>query len=136
MTDPVTSWSTFALAVFSFVAVGISYLGIKRQTESFAKSVSADLCLKLTDRFDSPDMVIKRKLAAKALLEKANLDSVDDVFDFFETVGLYVRRKMLDEEVAHSMFFHWVNLYWHAGKDYMATMRERSDGIYVDFERL
>ena len=136
MTDLVASWSTFALAISSFVAVGIAYWGIREQTQSLAKSVSADLCLKLLDRFDRPSMMAARSLAAKALLSKSNLDSADVVFDFFETVGFYVRRKMLDKDVAHSFFFHWVNLYWHAGKEYIETTRKRATGIYSDFEFL
>lgn len=136
MTDPVTSYSTLALAIFSFAAVGISYWGIKKQTESFAKTVSADLCLKLIDRFDRPSMLTTRTLAATALLDKSKLEDADDVFDFFETVGLFVRREMLDKEVAHSMFFHWINLYWHAGKAYIFDSRKRSAGIYSEFEQL
>jgi hypothetical protein len=136
MVDPLASWSTFALAVLSFVAVGISFWGIKKQAESFARSVSADLCLKLVDRFDGVEMRRTRSTAAKALLEKTDLTPADDVFDFFELIGLYVRKDIIDIEVAHSMFFHWLNLYWHAGKSYITKSRERSDDIYCDFERL
>jgi hypothetical protein len=136
MTDPITAWSTFGLAVFSLVAVGVSYWGIKKQTESFAMSVSADLCLKLTDRFDSEPMIKIRNLAARALMGQTDLDAADDIFDFFETVGLYVRKNALDKEIAHSMFFHWVNLYWHAGRSHILKSRERSSGIYADFENL
>jgi hypothetical protein len=131
-----TSWSTFALAILSFVAVGISYRGIRSQAQSLAASVSADICLKLIDRFDGAPMLATRAIAAKALLSKSNLDQADDLFDFFELVGLYVRRNMLDKEVAHSIFFHWVNLYWHAGRDYIVRTRGRSTEIYLDFERL
>src|ERR1035437_3998690 len=136
MSDPLASWSTFALAILSFVAVGISYWGIRRQKESLATSVSADLCLKLIDRFDGAPMLATRGLAARALLNKSNLAQADDLFDFFELVGLYVRRNMLDVEVAHSMFFHWINLYWHAGKDYIVRSRQRSTEIYSEFEGL
>jgi hypothetical protein len=136
MTDPVASWSTLALAIFSLAAVGVAYWGIKKQTESFATSVSADICLKLIDRFDSPAMLATRSLAAKALLDKSHPDQADDLFDFFELVGLYVRRNMLDTEVAHSMFFHWTNLYWHASKEYIKKEQERSADIYRDFEDL
>ncbi len=136
MNDPVASWSTFALAISSFMALGIAYWGIKKQTESLEKSVSADICLKLMDRFDRPSMIAARSEAAKALLSKTNLDSVDEVFDFFESVGLYVRREMLDKEVAHSFFFHWINLYWNAGKERIETNRLRAAGIYSDFESL
>jgi hypothetical protein len=134
--DPITSWSTFALAVFSLVALLVAYLGIKSQAESLAKSVSADLCLKMVDRFDSPEMRIKRNSAAEALLSGTDLSATDEVFDFFEILGLYLRKKMLDPELVHSMFFHWINLYWRASNEYIATRRERAEIIYSEFERL
>lgn len=143
MADPVTSWSTLALAVIAFISLWISIAavvasnrGIKEQTKNFAASVSADLCLKLVDRFDAPEMLVKRNNAAKALLRGSNFEETDPVFDFFEIVGLYLRRKTLDAELAHSMFFHWVNLYWNAGKDYIAQSRQRSATLYSDFEYL
>ena len=148
MTDPITAWSTFALAVVTFIslwvsifAVRASYRGIKEQTDSFKKqtdsfvaSVSADLCLKLMDRFDNPVMLHKRNNAAKALIDGENLSEADEVFDFFEIVGLYVRRGVIDAELAHSMFFHWANLYWNAGKDYITESRQRTTTLYCDFE--
>lgn len=136
MTGRIESWSTFALAVLSFAALGVSYFGIKKQTKSFADSVAADLCLKLLDRFDSPEMLAIRNKGAKALLSGSNLQDADEVFDFFEIVGLYVRKEMLDIEVAHSFFFHWVNLYWCSGKEYVKKSRERSADLYRDFEAL
>lgn len=136
MEDPITAWSTFALAMLSVAGVGISYWGIRKQTRSFAASVSADLCLKLVDRFESQEMQIVRSKAAKALRDQSSLHAADDVFDFFEIVGLYVRLGTLDKEIAHSFFFHWVNLYWHVGKEYIFKSRKRSREIYCDFEGL
>ncbi|MFZ0662736.1 MAG: hypothetical protein WAM66_08595 [Acidobacteriaceae bacterium] len=136
MAYSVAAWSTLALAILSLIAVGISYWGIKKQTASFASSVAADLCLKLTDRFDNDQMLETRSRAAKALLDKSNLQQADDVFDFFELIGLYVRKKVLDAEIAHSIFFHWTNLYWNAGKNYIIESRKQSSVIYSDFELL
>lgn len=136
MEDPITSWSTLALAILSFAGVGISYWGISKQARSFAASVSADLCLKLVDRFESLPMLEARSKAANALRYKSDPRLADDVFDFFEIIGLYVRLGTLDKALAHSFFFHWVNLYWQAGKDYIFKSRERSSDIYRDFEGL
>jgi len=150
VSDPVTAWSTLALAIASFVAVGVSFWAVRKQAQSsadlvletrkqadsFSLSVSVDICLKLTDRFDSPELKNIRRNAAEALLANENLIVVDDVFDFFETVGLYVRKKALDDEIAHAMFFHWVNLYWHAGKEYILRSQQRSESIWHEFEKL
>lgn len=136
MIDPMTAYSTLVLAMLSFVAVGISYWGIKRQTTIFALSLSADLSLKLADRFNGKTMLEVRNLAAHALLSKSNLAHADEVFDFFEAVGLYVRKDALDVEFAHSMFFHWINLYWRAGKEYILESRKRTSNLYEDFEGL
>ncbi|MGB6133819.1 MAG: hypothetical protein WBG54_18705 [Acidobacteriaceae bacterium] len=136
MEDPITGWSTFALAILSVAGVGISYWGIRKQARSFAASVSADLCLKLLDRFESREMQIVRSNAATALRARSGLRAADDVFDFFEIIGLYVRLGTLDKELAHSFFFHWINLYWHVGKEYIFKSRKRSSEIYRDFEGL
>jgi hypothetical protein len=134
--DKITAWSTLALAALSLVSCFIVYWGIKRQTESFAQSVSADLGFKLNDRFDGPALKDARKKATEALLENKKTADIDDLFDFFETIGFYVDRGLLDERIAHTLFFHWINLYWVAGKDQIENNQAASKGIWVYFGKL
>jgi hypothetical protein len=66
--DEITAWSTLALAVLSLISCYVVFCGVRRQTQSFAQSVSADLGFKLNDRFDGPALKETRKKATEALL--------------------------------------------------------------------
>jgi hypothetical protein len=164
MAEQITAWSTFGLVLVTLAALGISFWSVRKQVESFresvaemrkqttsfaesaaamrsqaesfALSVSASLSFKLSDHFDSPDFRKLRSKAATALVTNQDLENADDVFDFFETVGLYVRRRALDEETAHALFFHWVNIYWHAGQDCILRNQKRTVSVWSDFQDL
>ena len=136
MYDKITAWSTLALAAFSLISCFVVFWGIWRQTRSFAQSVSADLGFKLNDRFDGPILKETRKEATEALLEGRKSADIDDLFDFFETVGFYVDRGLLDERIAHTLFFYWVNLYWVAGKEQINNNRLASKGVWIYFGKL
>jgi hypothetical protein len=58
------------------------------------------------------------------------------VFDFFETVGLFVKLGALTEDIAYSVFFHWINLYWRAGKHYIGSRRADAAALWGSFEFL
>ena len=136
MFEAITAWATIVIAVGTLVSVYVAYRGIKSQTKSFANSVSADLALKLLHDFDSEASRKRRFRVADALLKQIDLVEVDELFDTFEIVGLFVRRGMLDAEIAHSFFFHWVNLYWVAGKHIMEKKRKGAADLWSDFDLL
>ena len=75
-------------------------------------------------------------MAATALLNNQDEGQAEDVFDFFETVGLFVRLGALTEDIAYSVFFHWVNLYWKAGKHHIGAKQQEAASLWGDFERL
>lgn len=108
----------------------------KFKSGSLASSVSADLALKLVHDFDGSENLARRSRVSKALVNKLNLSEAEDLFDFFEQIGLFVRKGLIDAEVAHSFFFHWVNLYWVAGKHLIEKKRHESASLWTDFEYL
>ena len=136
MFEVITTWATIVIAVGTLASVYVAYRGIKSQTRSFANSVSADLALKLLHDFNSEVSRKRRSRVADALLKKIDLVEVDELFDMFESVGLFVRKGMLDTEIAHSFFFHWVNLYWVAGKHIIEEKRKGAADLWSDFEFL
>jgi cbb3-type cytochrome oxidase subunit 3 len=136
MFEAITAWATIAIAIGTLASVYVAYRGIKSQAQSFANSVSADLALKLLHDFDSEENRKRRSRVADSLLKKIKLAEVDDLFDLFESIGLFVRRGLLDPDVAHSFFFHWVNLYWVAGKHIVEEKRKASADLWCDFELL
>ncbi len=83
--------------------------------------------MKLDDRFNSTQFAVERIAAATALKNKTSFENAEDVFDFFDTVGLLVRVEALKAEIAHSLFFHWINLYWCSGEQYIKDKQKESN---------
>jgi hypothetical protein len=129
------SWESLE-AVAAVVAAGAAVFAIWLQNKSFKANLTADLAIKLDDRFSSAEVKESRSRAARALKAHIAEKEAEDAFDFFETIGLFVRRKALDEEIVHSLFFHWINLYWTAGKDHIRRRQRETKNLWRDFESL
>jgi hypothetical protein len=121
----------------------VAHCGIAKQNkqakasrEDFKLSLAADLSMKLDDRFNPEDLRRARSDAARALLSNQNLADAEDVFDFFETVGLLVRTGAVTSDLAYNFFFHWINLYWVAGQGYIQKKRRIAKSLWEDFEYL
>lgn len=127
--DAITATGTIVLAAAAIVTV-------VSQTRSFRLSLAADLSMKLDDRFQDKEFATIRSRAARALKEHVAEVEAEDVFDFFETIGMFVRLRALNAEIAHSLFFHWINLYWVAGRDHIRKRQAISKSLWRDFESL
>jgi hypothetical protein len=123
-------------AIAAVIAAFAAVIAIWLQNKSFKANLTADLIMKLDDRFSLPEYKAIRARAARALLDRVNEEDAEDVFDFFEMIGLFTRRKALDVEVVHSFFFHWINVYWVAGKDHIAKKQSRTTSAWKDFGSL
>ncbi len=103
-------------------------------------AVAADLVFRADEKFGR--MRKERQEAAECLLAFKNNsedDRADEVMDFFDTVGLLIRRKILDEETAWSLFYWWAVGYWEAAQkcDYVEKKRgEYGEATWEDFEVL
>jgi hypothetical protein len=106
MFEAITAWSTIVVAIGTLLSVFVAYRGIRSQTQSFANSVSADLALKLVRDFQSDENEKKRSRVADAFLKGLRIAETEDLFDEFEKIGLFVRKGLLDADVAYSFFFH------------------------------
>lgn len=138
----ITALAGIATAFAAFGALYVAYrafrsqeISVHKSNETFRLSINADLVMRLEEQFDGEVMRRSRRSAAKALLENQHLSEAEDVFDFFETVGLLSRLEALNEEMVHSTFFHWINAYWVAGRNYISEKREEKSAVlWVDFE--
>lgn len=129
------SWESVG-AIAAVVAALAAVIAIWLQNVSFKANLTADLAMKLDDRFALPEFKEIRARAARALQNHIGEEDAEDVFDFFETVGLFTRRKALDVEIVHGFFFHWINLYWIAGKDHIARKQRQTHSAWKDFGEL
>ena len=124
------------LALFALVGAVTAIVTVREQTKSFKLTIGADLAMKLDERFNEPSFCVERAHAAQALKSNESVKEAENVFDFFDTIGLFVRLKALDPEIAHSLFFHWINLYWTTGKEYIAAKQRTANLRWNDFGQL
>ena len=141
------TWIIAAASLFAALAACLSARTVskemKRQNESLEKQLNAyklalsvDIMLKFDARFNEPNFKATRSNAAKALLSRTYEEEAEDVFDFFDTIGHLVKIGALSDELAHSVFFHWINLYWEAGKHYIASKQTETRSVWNNFREL
>ncbi len=117
----ITAFAALLTAAFALYQISLSRL-----------SLGADLIVRQDKRFESDEFRKKRRLAAKALLESSDLENVDDVLDFFETIAILVHRKAFDKVLVWHTFFYWLHGYWLRGKDYIGQIRQKDPARYTD----
>jgi len=95
--------------------------------------------LAFADRFDAGGMLKNRKLLAHQLLSGAGRGEIEEpVIDFFEDMGLFLRRGYLDEELLWSTFGYYGVRWWAACKNYILEERKKQNDstLFTDFEAL
>ena len=136
MNETITAWAAVSSALFTLLSVGVAYRAFKSQVKNLTSSVSADLVLKLAHEFDTDKLVARRGRVAHAYLNGLKISEDEDIFDFFEQIGFFVKKGLIEVDVAHSFFFHWVNIYWITGKQSIEVRRVESEGLWKDFDFL
>jgi len=101
-------------------------------------SNNADLILKLDDKFNNKDFVETRKRAASLIksgkIISENKDAIEDILDFFETIGLMVKKGGLDKEIIWHTFFYNIHGYYIYTKDFITSQqKEYSTNRYKEF---
>jgi hypothetical protein len=125
--------ASFATAALAATAIWALVLESRRAH----LTLSADLALKLEDRFNQAAMLKHRRRAAEALRSGTYPnDDVDSVFDFFETVGFLVSRGAIDAEAVWSMFDFWVEGYSQAARLQIDEVRAHKEPVWRHFAEL
>lgn len=110
----------FAL-VMAAIGVGMALLAAHN---SYTQKSTA-LLEKYEERFFER-METKRRSAANFLLgEQRSGDELEDVFDYLESpIADKVISGAVDRQQAYDIFYHWIRLYWQAGKEFIRKYRE------------
>jgi hypothetical protein len=137
-------YGTWALVAVTLLLVGVTFwmaykqIGLlRRQTDD----AHANLCLQnhltFTARFDSPAMQRDRRSLAEHFLS-SRPEIPERVLDFFEDIGLFLRRGYLDEELAWDTFGFYTVRWWAVCKGYILEERRRQNDstLFTDFEDL
>src|SRR5712692_922010 len=114
------------LVLGTWALVGVTLWVAHQQSKALRDDLRIKLQLKLTDRFDSSLLVAARASVAKQLLEKApHQDVSETVIDFFEDLGMYLKRRYLDEKLIWDTFGFYALRWWSACRDYVLDERRR-----------
>jgi hypothetical protein len=107
------------------------------------RTLSAEVFTRLNERWDSPTFRARRRVLAMELGSKKAEDVapalVEDVIDFFEDLGVMLRKKWIDEDSCWNSFASSARHYWKAcGETYVVDYRRRAqDATYFsEFEFL
>ena len=122
------------MAIPAWLPVTISSTGTILAVAAFAWQVhrarfnqSIDLLFRLEADFFGPAKKLQRVKASRYLLNGQFLEA-EPILDFFETMALLLRRGALDKEIVWHTFFYWIDRYYEASKDFIAT-RQRVDPL-------
>ncbi len=109
------------------IIIGVGFFFAYRQWVASRNARMAAIILSITERWDSPDMIISRARVSKsgnnlrAEMERADADSSQDfqelakVANFFDTLGLLVMEGFIDCPMGYTLFGraeeHYYELY-------------------------
>lgn len=134
-----TSIATIALVLVTAIA----FYCQSRQNR-FALGI--DLLLKLDDRFNM--MRASRQNAATYLKEKQGIRTgidvsikdlehdLDEVLDFFDQLGYFLKRGALERGAVWSMFYDQVHHWYCNAEEYITSQRQIDTTIWENFEYL
>jgi Domain of unknown function (DUF4760) len=131
--------ATWALVAITFVLVVVTFWMAWRQSEAMRTDLRARFLLTFIDRFDGSRLLKARKELAHRLLTNASRDQIEEtVLNFFEDMGLFLRRGYLDEELIWSTFGFFAVRWWSGSKGYILEERRKQNDstLFTDFEDL
>jgi len=120
------------------IATILTLVYLRSQIRGAREVSGAEFLLRLNDRYNSKEMVKNRRDLANVLLEGERRQLPSAVLDFFETVGLLLRERLLKVELVWQ-YFGWSTLHcWQAVKAWVKEFRqgEQDQTIYAEFEYL
>jgi hypothetical protein len=121
--------------VLVMAAIGVG-MAILASHNSYVQKSTA-LLDKYEERFFEK-METKRRSAANFLLgEQQSGDELEDVFDYLESpIADKVISGAVDRQQAYDIFYHWIRLYWQAGKEFIRKYREEEPAAWSSLETL
>jgi hypothetical protein len=76
----------------------------------------------------------KRRKAAQALQRREFVPELKEVLDFFEKIGVLMRKGALDQ--VWMCYYNWAIRYWILARKYVSEVRAKDRTIWMDYEYL
>lgn len=120
--NDIVAWATVVGGFATAIGVLVTLLAIWHNGHEARYSLNTELLLRLYEQFHSDQMRIERKNAASALLEimkkgeatRYKLNSLEQMLNYFELLGVLLKRGAIDKKATKTMFSFWLRRYWQA----------------------
>ena len=113
----ITMWAVLRQTWDTHISLGTQIL---RDLENqFISTGSKKQCSKLARQYS--------KLRKGKLLPPSIFSEYSNVFDFFETIGILLRRRVLDIELVDSSFYYWFAPLWELAEPDIKAWRNKHD---------
>ncbi|MDP3043029.1 MAG: hypothetical protein Q8N21_01370 [bacterium] len=125
----ITAWTGLTTAI-----VAIYALWAESRRHRFSTGI--DLILRLEDQFSTQRMYVNRRKVARAFQNKNYVEAmneIDEIIDFFEGVGFFVKRGALDRKVVWTFFFSYLFRFRHFAKEYIENEQSRDPTLWTEF---
>lgn len=130
---------TLGGVIVAFLGLIVAFVAFLRQTRDTHLSLGVQLLRELERDFDAKEMRKNRSALAKLYLKQkpgkplsgSTFGDHSEVFDFFTTVGLLLKRGVLDVEFVWTSFYYWFVRYWELSEaDVQAWRKQEGDPTY------
>ncbi len=151
ITDQVMAWSTFALALFTAVMVGLTVWLVMDAKASSFRQIGVQTWLAMITLWDSKQMRRARKeageyfsvlhspLKASKKPSASESDSIEQLLEFFENLGILYSENLIEPKLTDSTFCIYVCRWYRATEEYISNLREKEgygETLYEHFESL
>jgi hypothetical protein len=129
-------WAEIFVAVGTWVIAGATIWLVKGQLSIAKEQRKIQLFLELRKEFDDL-LITARKLLARQLLDGTPHEEINEpVMNFFEDMGMLVRRDYVHREMIWDTFSYYAIRWWSGCKDYIAKERadKGDDTLFRDYE--
>jgi hypothetical protein len=125
---------TLIIGLFSAISAIVALIIESRRSRI---TLQTDLLLKLDDKFYAPEMIEKRKVAAKKLLkEEFPNPELDDLLDCFSTIAYLVECKAINMDLTWKIFEYDIIRYWYCAEKHIRKTRRVDPETWSTLQRL
>lgn len=139
---PGFSWVLLIAAI-----IGVVLLLMEWQAEYRRRTYDPKWALKFQDDFLSEEMLEIRSMAAKALKQirenetkpqskEHSSPEIDEVLDFFEDLGFYMKGDQITPEVTYHAFYFWIRGYYSAAREYINCKQKKQPAQWASIKGL
>lgn len=133
----IAEWATAFFTAVIAVTGCWALIYAKSQLKQAREADRVQHLLRFVELFETEPLVSNRKgMAAKRLKDVREPPELDNILNFFETIGMLVKRGYLDEHDVWSSFSYWMFNIFADARESIEQEQKEDPTFYSDFSAL